>query len=297
MLFCCVCKGVKIHILLLLITASFIVNGQNSTLMPDMYDQFFQNYYLINPANTDTSEIIVNMGHKSQTGIFHGVRQTYFDANFRIKSSNLNNRHYVGIQLFNNSEGDFFSRSRAYGRYSFDIKLSNAYYLSAGASFGAVNYVFKATQSSAGGSALTYDGALGLWLVSNRFKLGASMQQVFQRSLAPLNQEFVLRRVYNINGSYKVRINHYVELTTHFWYKYQQYSRTDVQIAAIVTLQQLVDFGMNYRYKKGLVLIAGLKDIPIGTSKISLAMSYSTGVLNYIAKGDNGIEIFIKYSK
>ncbi len=297
MLFCSVNKGVNVYIVFVLASASFFAHGQNSSLMPDTYDMFFQNYYLINPANTDTSQIIVNMGHKSQTGIFHGVRQTYFDANFRIKSSGLNNRHYLGVQLLNNSEGDFFSRSRAYGRYSFDIRLSESYYLSGGLSFGAVNYVFKATQSSAGGSDITYDGNLGVWLVGNKFKLGTSMQQIFQKSLSPLNEEFVLRRVYNVNASYTFKINYYAELSTYLWYKYQEYSSANIQLAAVVTLQKLVEFGANYRYQKGVVLMGGLKDIVIGTSRISLAMSYSTGILNYIAKGDNGIEIFIRYSK
>lgn len=276
---------------------SFISEGQNGTIMPDVYDQFFQNYYLINPANTDTSQIILNMGHKSQLGVFRGVRQTYFDANFRIKSNNLNNRHYVGIQLFNNSEGDFFSKNRAYGRYSFDIRLSEQYYLSTGASIGMVDYAFKATQSSAGGSDITYDGSLGMWLVGSRLKLGTSMQQVFQRKLQPIGQEFVLRRQYNANVVYTFFISPYVELTTHVWYKYSTYTSHTFDAAAVVTLQRIIEFGANYRYQRGFVLMAGVKDIRIGTSKIALGMSYSTGVLNYIARGDNAVELFIKYSK
>jgi hypothetical protein len=160
-----------------------------------------------------------------------------------------------------------------------------------------VSYAFQASQASAGGSALAYDGNMGLWLVSRRFKLGTSMQQVFQRTLTPLNQEFVLRRVYNINTVYTLRINHYADLILHGWYKYQEYSSVNIQVAGIITLQQLVQLGANYRYQKGFFLMAGLKDILIGTSKISLAMSYSTDILNYIAKGDNGIEFFIRYNK
>lgn len=287
----------KGSILILLLPLSFLVKGQNGGLMPDVYDQFFQNYYLINPANTDTSEFSIHMGHKSQLGVFRGVRQTYFDANFRIKSKNPNNGHSIGIQLFNNSEGDFFSKNRAYGRYSFDIKVSDAYFLSAGLSFGMVSYAFKATQSSAGGSDFTYDGSLGLWLVGRKLKVGTSMQQVFQKTLSPIGQSFELRRQYNVNASYTFFISPYVELTSHVWYKYQQYYKSDVQIAALLTLQNLVEFGANYRYQKGVVLIGGFKDIRIGTSKISIAMSYSTGVLNNLAKGDNAVEIFLKYSK
>ncbi len=297
MLFCSMNYNIKWYILVVFFGVSSIVEGQNGTLMPDVYDQFFQNYYLINPANTDTSEIILNMGHKSQIGIFRGVRQTYFDANFRIKSKNPNARQYVGVQLFNNSEGDFFSKNRAYGRYAFDIRITEAYYLSAGLSFGMVSYAFKATQSSAGGSDFTYDGSLGLWLVGRKLKVGTSMQQVFQKTLTPIGQTFELRRQYNVNASYSLFINPYIELTTHAWYKYQQYHKNDFQLAAIVTLQNLIEFGGNYRYQKGVVLVGGLKDIHIGTSRICIAMSYSTGVLNYIAKGDNAVEVFLKYSK
>jgi len=290
----CIFKWVVLAVFFL---TSSILRGQNGTLMPDVYDQFFQNYYLINPANTDTSQIILNMGHKSQIGVFRGVRQTYFDANCRIKSNSLNNRHSLGIQLFNNSEGDFFSKNRVYGRYAFDMRLSDSYYLSAGISIGMVNYAFKATQSSAGGSDITYDGNLGLWLVGDKLKLGTSMQQVFQRALSPIGQEFVLRRQYNANLIYSFFISPYIEFKTHFWYKYNTYNSNDFSIAGIVTIQSIVEFGANYRYQKGFVLMGGLKDIRIGTSKIAIAMSYSTGILNYIARGDNAVELFIKYSK
>jgi type IX secretion system PorP/SprF family membrane protein len=287
----------KVFILGVFFSVSSVLKGQNGALMPDVYDQFFQNYYLINPANTDTSEIIINMGHKSQLGIFRGVRQTYFDANFRIKSKNPNAGHYVGVQLFNNSEGDFFSKNRAYGRYAFDIRITDAYFLSAGLSFGMVSYAFKATQSSAGGSDFTYDGSLGLWLVGRKLKVGTSMQQVFQKTLAPIGQTFELKRQYNVNASYTCFINPYIELTTHVWYKYQQSYKNDFQLAAMVTLQNLIEFGGNYKYQKGVVLIGGLKDVRIGTSRICIAMSYSTGILNTIARGDNAVEIFLKYSK
>ena len=291
-------KARVLYILLGMMAFLPAVQGQNGNLMPDTYTQFFQNYYLVNPANTDTAQAIIHIGHKSQTGIFAGVRQTYFDANFRIKSTNLNRRHYLGIQAFNNSEGDYFSRNRVYGRYSFDIALTEKYYLSAGVSLGAVNYAFKATQSSAGGADMAYDGNLGLWLVGGSVKLGASMQQLFQKTLSPIGQEFVLRRVYNFNAVYVLRINYLAQLTFHGWYRYQRYSSyNDAQLATIFTLQNLIEFGANYRYQRGIVLMAGLKDIAIGTSKLTIAMSYSTGILNYIARGDNGVEIFLKYSK
>lgn len=297
MLFCLMKYISKWFVLLGCFLPAFMSRGQTGTLMPDVYDQFFQNYYLINPANTDTSGIILNMGHKSQLGAFRGIRQTYFDANFRIKSSHFSNRHSFGVQLFNNSEGDFFSKNRAYARYAFDIPLSDLYYLSAGLSFGMVDYVFKATQSSAGGSDITYDGNLGFWLVGNRLKAGASMQQVFQRKLIPIGQEFVLRRQYNANLVYTFFISPYVGLAAHAWYRYNSYTASDLSLAAVLTLQSFIEFGVEYRYQKGFVLMGGIKDIRIGTSRIAIAMSYSTGVLNYIARGDNAVELFLKYSR
>lgn len=297
MLFCSMNAVRNWYILPIFFITSFISKGQNGALIPDTYDQFFQNYYLINPANTDTAGVILHMGHKSQLGVFRGVRQTYFDANFRIQSNRLNRAHSVGIQLFNNSEGDFFSKNRVYGRYAFDIHLSETYFLSAGIAVGAVSYAFKATQSSAGGSDLAYDGSTGLWVVGRKLKAGVSIQQISQGKLSPLGQIFELRRQYNANVSYLFFINPDIQLTTHVWYKHQQHNMHDVQVAAIITLQNLVEFGGNYKYQKGVVLIGGLKDIHIGTSRISLAMSYSTGILNYLAKGDNAVEIFLRYSR
>lgn len=285
------------YIFVAIFICPFVVRGQSGNLIPDTYDQFFQNYYPINPANRDTSEISIHMGHKSQLGVFRGVRQTYFDANFRVKSNQSNLQHFVGIQLFNNSEGDYFSKNRAYARYAINLKISNRYILSSGLSFGVVNYAFKATQSSAGGSDFTYDGSLGLWLIGKKLSVGTSIQQVFQKTLSPIGQIFELKRQYNVNASYTFFINPYVQLSTHAWYRCQQFNINDLQIAAVITLQNLIEFGGNYRYKKGIVIIAGLKDIPIGTSKISIAMSYSTGVLNYVVNGDNAVEIFLKYSK
>ena len=79
MLICSMNCSLKWYFPLLLCILPFVSNGQNGSLMPDVYGQFFQNYYLINPANSDTSSLVLHLGHKSNLGVFRGVRKTYFD--------------------------------------------------------------------------------------------------------------------------------------------------------------------------------------------------------------------------
>ena len=133
--------------------------AQVNVTVPDYFDQFFNNYYLLNPANTDTSyKVKINVGDKSETGLLEGVRKIYVDGDLKLETGRKGMNHFIGVQVVNSKDGDFISRSRFYGRYSWRAMITQNSSLSAGISMGFVNYAFKASQSGAGGVACVGDG-------------------------------------------------------------------------------------------------------------------------------------------
>jgi type IX secretion system PorP/SprF family membrane protein len=260
------------------------------------FDQFFNNYYLLNPANTDTSyKVKIRATDKSQTGLFQGVSRIYFDADAKIKSGKQA-FHFLGVQAVDSREGEFINLSKLFVRYSWRQRISQGSSLSAGISLGFVNYAFKATQAGPGGSDAVPDGSAGIWYLRERFAIGFSTQQMFKGKIRPINQVFELNRYYNINAFKIFRLSPYVNFTTHFYYGFQKNQAANINLASLLEVQDKLEIGAIYRYKKAIGFIAGLKKINIASVDCSLLFSYlvRTGGLSI---NDNAIEVYLSFQK
>jgi hypothetical protein len=61
--------------------------AQVNSSVPVYFDQFFNNYYLLNPANADSSyKINIKASDKTVTGLFQGVSKIYLDADLKVSS-------------------------------------------------------------------------------------------------------------------------------------------------------------------------------------------------------------------
>lgn len=279
---------------------TFSLKAQDGSLVPALFDQFFNNYYLVNPANDDsTSSLKIRLGNRSLTGLFSGVNRIYFDADLSIKSKRYARVQSIGIQAINNREGEFFSKSRLYGRYSWQLKVSPGAVLSVGASIGFVNYAFRASSASPGGSSMVLDGNTGFWYLRKRFKAGLSMQQMFQGKLQPVNQSFTLNRFYNLNIAKFFPISPYLNLTTHLYSRFQNNEQEPVtiELASVFEIQRKVEAGFNYRHKNGISFLGGIKAIKIGSLYMSFMASYMASMRDISGVNDNMVEFFIGFRK
>lgn len=280
---------------------AFLISGQLkaqvSPAIPDYFDQYFNNYYLLNPANTDTTyKYKAALDNKAQTGLFKGVNKIYFDGDLKLNSENKVVYHFIGVQVINNREGEFISRSRLYGRYSIRTRISSRASLSTGISLGLVNYSFKTSQAGSGGSDAAPDGNIGIWYLRETFTLGFSAQQLLNGKLTPINQEYELSKYYNFNLTKTFVIHPYINVHTHLYSRFQKNQSSNTSLACIFDIKEKLETGVNYRQKKGLVFVAGLKQINIGTSTCALYFSYLSDTKK-ISAGDNAFEFYVSIQR
>lgn len=281
---------------LLIISLSEGVFAQSGENTPAIYDQFFKNYYLVNPAsNTSEETFALRLGNRTLTGLFQGVNRFYADANLTFSGRNDGQRHAVGIIAMANKDGDYFQRNRIYARYSLLTQLSENASLSAGASFGMVGYTFGSSIASAGGSSSAPDANVGIWYLREKFKLGFSYQQVFAPQLQPLNQLFILNRYLNVNGIYKIEFSPTVTLQTHAYWKWDSTMPFYGELAPIFVFNEWVELGANYRHNRGVAMLFGFPQINIGQGKVYMMASYLISTRKLSSQNDSVLEFSLGY--
>lgn len=260
------------------------------------FDQFTQNYNLINPAAKDTSaQVIGQLGNKTQTGLFKGVSYFYADGDLKVERPSGSGFHFFGFQFINNREGAFIRRNRVYGRYAWYQQLNKNTALSAGVSLGTVNYAFQNSQGGVGGSDFVPDGNLGVEISFKNLKLGASYQQFFNSSIRPVDETIPLKQYYNLYGNYQFIITEGFNFEVHSFLQLGAY-RNNFSISPIAAIDNHFDLGLNYRHHNGLVFLVGIKNFEIIDSFLSLYVSYKIPTYR-ITVPDNAIELYLSFKK
>ena len=263
------------------------------------FDQFTQNYSLINPGSKDSSAYLSGqLGNKTQTGLFKGVSFLYFDGDIKIKRKAENGFHFLGIQFINNREGSFISRNRIYGRYAWYQQLNKTTSLSAGVSLGTVNYAFQNSQGGVSGSDFSPDGNIGMELTHRKLVLGLSYQQFFNSTIRPIDETIPLKQFYNLHGNYRFIVNEVINLKLHALLQLglNSVNSSSFSLSPILELHHKFDVGINYRQRNGVVFMAGIKKIEIINSFLSLYVSYKIPT-NIITVPDNAIEVYLSFKK
>ena len=111
---------------LFLLNLAFKAHAQSGDDNPIVFDQFFQNYYLLNPASSDSSDKVhVSIGNRSLIGLFEGVNRLYVDVSLRLRHNPANLQFSrIGILVIAYNDGAFIKRTRAYARYSWSTPVS-----------------------------------------------------------------------------------------------------------------------------------------------------------------------------
>jgi hypothetical protein len=145
----------------------------------------------------------LNFGSQQMLGVVSHVSASYFTFHLRLQHGRMNKPYSsVGAILYNDREGKYLSRSRFYGSYAWHASLSRKFFFSAGLSVGGMNYSVKGTPLSGDGSDTKADGAVGISVYSNTFRVDMSVAQVFNSKVQPLEEVTVLSPVFTI-GAYK----------------------------------------------------------------------------------------------
>lgn len=273
------------------------LHAQSGYESPIVFDQFFQNYYLLNPASSDSSgkgQLII--GNRSLIGLFGGVNRLYFDGNVKIKHRTNNQFSRIGILLIAYNDGAFINRTKAYLRYSWTTQLSYKSSISAGLAIGMAKYTLLGSQAGGGGSSAAFDANVGLWYVRPKLKVGISYQQFTKSELTPISQTFQLVPYVNANIMYADYLSPYVLLTTHLFYRYQMDNKFDLQLAPVFLFNEVFETGLNLRYKRGVAILVGIKKIQVGEGSIHFMGSFLLSSRKLSNNLDNAFELSASYS-
>lgn len=261
------------------------------------FDQFTQNYNLINPGAKDsTINYIGQLGNKTQIGLFSGLSHLYFDGDIKLQRKAEKSFHFIGVQFINNREGAFITRNRVYGRYAWFQQLNQKSTLSAGISLGAINYAFQNSQGGVSGSDFAPDGNIGVEYSINKLKVGLSLQQFLNAGLQPIDEKIRLKQFYNLHGNYQFTLTDLINLNLHALLQLGGNSNTTYSISPLIELQNRYELGINYRHQNGFVFLMGLKNMELINAFFSVYASYKTAT-NTVSVSDNALEIYLSFYK
>lgn|GEM_PF-947905 len=266
------------------------------TLAPQ---QFFNHYYLINPANESLeNRLHLAAGNRSMVGVFSGIGSSYGNIRYTGYNRARTQANTVGLHISNMRRGEYIQLNKIHFRYALTIALSENTYISAGVSGGLINYRLAASQASAGGSALGPDLAAGIWLLSDKLQAGISMMQLLNTGLQPLNERLELRRYINIVSSYKLAISPASDLKIHGWFRYELYNnRSGFMICPLYSWKEIIELGPGYDIERGMYVYAGLGKISLGQGALQAGASFLLLSSRYLSDlTDSVVELSIVYA-
>ncbi len=282
--------------LVLLLGFAFNILAQTGADNNVVFDQFFQNYYLLNPASVDSSHRgQVSVGNRSLVGLFDGVNRLYVDGDLRLQKKIANQFSRIGIIVLAFNDGAFIKKTRVYGRYNWSTRLGMRSSISAGLALGFVNYSFSASQAGGGGSSTVFDGNIGVWYMRRKLKIGLAYQQMVHSILTPVNQSFELIPYLNVNAIYTSNLGAHLSLTTNMYFRIQNEKISDFQIAPVFLLHDKFETGINFRYQKGIALLCGVKALAIGMGQIRFMGSFLFSTQKLANNMDNTFELSAGY--
>lgn len=275
-MYCCLWCMPRFVISTVLLLLCKITSAQVSAVYTLAPQQFFNHYYLINPANQSLeNKISLMAGNRSMVGVFSGIGSSYGNIQYTGYNPAQTRGHTVGLYISNMRRGEYIQLNKIHFRYAITTALSRKMHISAGVSGGFVNYRLAASQASAGGSALGPDLAAGIWVMSDRLRVGVSIQQLLNTELQPLNDRLELRRYINIASSYKLTLSPASDLKIHGWYRYALHnSRSGFMICPVYAWKETIELGPGYDLERGMYVYAGFGKIGLGQGHLQAGASF-----------------------
>lgn len=256
-----------------LFTAS---RSQQVDYLPVQFGQFFNMYSVINPASCGSTAVLeVQSGRQQHGGAWKNISTTFVSAAFRMQKRKANNFHVAGVSFISDKEGQYLSRSKFYLTYAWHTRLTKKLSLSAGTSAGYFSYLVSESSANVSGGAMAPDASFGLWLYSETYYFGASVNQIFNSKLTPLQETTTLIRHYNLTAGYSFALTRSLSVKPSMLVRYASGYPVDIDIAAIGAINRIFTLGVNYRHNKSIVPVVGFEKLAIGKGNLKAMFSYA----------------------
>lgn len=237
-----------------------------------------------------------NMTYKAYIGKFSVIRTYYADVNVNLGGIKATNgiKHIVGVGLYNDREGDFFSKTRVLSRYAIHIPLREEMFLSMGTAFHLVNYRFSASASGATGSDIDWTGSIATSLNAKSYALAISFNDFNNPKIRPINYNFSIYRyltlygekTFDLNANTQIRGSGKCNLV---------FGHTSTYLAQLgLVLSNLVGVNGFYYVNRGWGLAFDINAIKIQKSCLDFSIAYQIPTRN-ASPPVNQYEINLKY--
>lgn len=251
-------------------------HAQSVESTPVQFLQFFNTHSIINPASCSTvDDVVIDIGKQRHSGIWRNISTTFASGSLRLRpNSKSNNFHSIGLTFVNDKEGEYLRRSKVYLNYGWHTKLTKNLSLAAGTAVGYYSYVVSASTANVAGADNAPDASIGMWLYNDEFYVGASINQLLNSSLVPLEEETKLVRHYNLSLGYFHEHSASFSLEPKAMVRFAPNHPVEIDLAVVGVIRQLIGLGVGYRYQKGFVGMFGVEQLKFGNSNLKAMFSY-----------------------
>lgn len=244
--------------ILLLVTPSLAQQGH-------VYNQFFMNPYIYNPAyaGVDGHGVIFAMYKQQWSKIADGP--TLMHASYHTP---LKGGIGFGVSAFNDSQGPLnTSAGKVTGSYL--VNIDRKHFLRLGMSLGMGTNQVVLPEDAIGDPAFAGSGSnyligdFGATYHFDHFNIGFSLPNLFssevitEQGLSPINVKPTERMLFKMN--YRGHINHEFAIEPHILYRYSSVLPSQFEVATVVHVKHIAWVGTTYRQDAGFVGLLGFK--------------------------------------
>ena len=246
---------------LCLVLSAVVANAQQG----HVYNQFFMNPYMYNPAyaGVDGHGVVFAMYKQQWANINDGPALSHATYHVPLKGG-----IGFGVTAFNESQG---SLSTTAGKVSgsYLVNIDRKHFLRFGMSLGMGSHKITLPEDAIGDQAFTGSGTnyligdFGVTYHFDHFNVGMSLPNLFASQLvseagfSEISVNPLDRMLFKMN--YRGHINHEIAIEPHILYRYSNVLPSQYEIATIVHLKHIAWVGGTYRQYSGMVALVGVK--------------------------------------
>lgn len=277
-------------ILLVLLLQNIPIMGQNTAVYPDQSGAYFNTMYLISPAYVPLdTKMDLNLAYKTGTGALNKIA-TFNVAFTRVLNYTKPNNHVARVYFYNEKDGPYIHRSRAYANYAYKIKLGKELFLSSGIALGFAQTAFTAPSSTGNGNSIAPDAAIGVSLNHKKLEVGLSINQLLNATINPVVAPIKYERYINSYIQNRVNVSPFLNLKCGVLWRYLPSYSDDISIFGMLEYKDVISFGSSYKYNKSLSFIVST-NIHIGTERILLSFVYNTPFFTKLPAWTDSVEL------
>ncbi len=266
------------------------VSGQSTSVYPDLFGAYFNNMPLVSPAYIPKDvKMNLNLSYKTRTGALNKI-STFNFAFSRVFNYTQKNNHLLRLYFYNEKDGPYIHKPRAYINYAYRITLAENLTVSTGLALGIAQTAFTAPSSTANGNSLSPDGSLGITLSYKKLDVGFAACQIFNSVVNPVVAPITYRRYFNTYINYTFKLSPFVNLKSGFLWRSLPTYQDDICLFGMLDYKDLISFGGCYNYSKSLSFVVST-NIRVGKESLLLSFVYNTPFFTKLPAWTDSVEI------